>query len=201
MAIALFASATWALAQLPGGYSNAPTSTDYRMTVMEPSEGATIRGTDVSIVLRLPRVPEGQGTSEKERRDVMTPMFQFFVDGKSVGNLPIGENVFTAHDLSYGPHKIAVVAKNTAGEVLDRKEIDITTVAQVVESKPAITTESAPAPAAPRAEPVPAPEPSAPSVPPSAAPSTLPQTGSSYPVAALAGLGMILAGATLRRQS
>jgi hypothetical protein len=42
-----------------------------------------------------------------------TPIFQIWVDGKNMGNLPGGSNVFYARDLSYGPHKIVVMAKNT----------------------------------------------------------------------------------------
>ncbi len=196
-ALALAAGAALALAQNPGGYSNAPTDKDYRMTVIQPAEGATIRGTDVAIELRLPRVPEGTGVSEAERRDTLTPTFQIFVDGQSVGNLPQGQNVFTARELSEGPHKIVVVAKNTAGEVVDRKEINVTTTAvtgSAEASAPARATEPSPAGGV---EPAPA---SAVSAAPSTA-TTLPQTGSSYPAVALAGLGLLLAGGVLVRRS
>src|SRR5215471_5862475 len=199
-ALFLTSSAALALAQLSGGYSNAPTSADYRITVIEPTEGATIQGPDVAIELRLPRVPEGNTVSQTERRDTLTPTFQIFVDGKSVGNLPQGQNVFTARGLSEGPHKIAVVAKNTAGEVLDRKDVNITTTAvtrQAAAPAPApppppqaVVPEPAAAVAAPPPAP-PAPEPSA--------PTALPKTGTSLPAVALAGLAMILAGALLRR--
>jgi LPXTG-motif cell wall-anchored protein len=201
-ALFLASSAALALAQLPGGYSNAPTSADYRITVIEPTEGATIRGADVTIELRLPRVPEGKGVSQAERRDVLTPTFQVFVDGKSVGNLPQGQNVFTARGLSEGPHKIAIVAKNTAGEVLDRKDVNITTTAVTREvAAPAAAPAPAPPPP-PQAAPPEPPAPAAAAPPPAPAPSTpatLPKTGSSYPAIALAGLAMLLAGALLRR--
>src|SRR5215831_12004277 len=187
-ALFLTSSAALALAQLSGGYSNAPTSADYRITVIEPAEGATIQGPDVAIELRLPRVPEGNGVSQTERRDTLTPTFQVFVDGRSVGNLPQGQNVFTARGLSEGPHKIAVVAKNTAGEVLGRKDLNITTTA--LTSHAAVAAPApAPAPPPPPAPPAPAP----------IAPTALPKTGTSYPAIALAGLAMLLAGALLRR--
>jgi hypothetical protein len=38
-------------------YSNSPTDTDYRMTIIEPTAGATIAGKDFNIVLDLPHVP------------------------------------------------------------------------------------------------------------------------------------------------
>jgi len=199
-ALFLTSSAALALAQLSGGYSNAPTSADYRITVIEPAEGATIQGPDVAIELRLPRVPEGNGVSQTERRDTLTPTFQVFVDGRSVGNLPQGQNVFTARGLSEGPHKIAVVAKNTAGEVLDRKDVNITTTAVTRQAAapapapPAPPQAVVPEPAAPVAAPPPAPPAPEPS-----APTALPKTGTSLPAVALAGLAMILAGALLRR--
>jgi LPXTG-motif cell wall-anchored protein len=166
----------------------------------------------VAIELRLPRIPEGNGVSQTERRDTLTPTFQIFVDGKSVGNLPQGQNVFTAHNLSEGPHKISVVAKNTAGEVLGRKDVNITTTAVATTTT---TTTSAtgevsappppPAPAPYVAPPEPAPEPQTPAAqpPPPApsAPTTMPKTGSSYPTVALAGLAILLAGGALLRRS
>jgi LPXTG-motif cell wall-anchored protein len=200
-ALFLASSAALVLAQLSGGYSNAPTSADYRITVIEPTEGAKIQGPDVTIELRLPRVPEGSGISQTERRDTLTPTFQVFVDGRSVGNLPQGQNVFTARGLSEGPHKIAIVAKNTAGEVLDRKDVNITTAA-VTSQAAAVAAPApppppqavAPEPPAPVAAPPPAPPAPAPS-----APTSLPKTGTSLPAVALAGLAMLLAGALLRR--
>src|SRR6476661_6110293 len=93
-----------------GKYSNAPTDQDYRMTVVEPREGATLVGTDINIVLTLPAMPQGnpapQSTQDRKQRDMNTPTFQVWVDGKDFGNLPNGQNVFVARGLSYGPHKI-----------------------------------------------------------------------------------------------
>lgn len=205
LAIVALGSAVWASAQAPGGHSNAPTDKDYRLTIAEPKDGASITGPDVTIVLALPRLPDGQTVNQRERSDVMTPTFQIWVDGKDFGNLPGGQNVFTARGLSYGPHKITVAAKNTAGELVERKEIGITTVAPaVVETRmteaPAVRQPAPPPPpVAPVAEqaPPPAPAPSAPYVSPAA---TLPATGSSYPAAAAAGLGLIVTGLVLRRR-
>ena len=207
-AVAALGCAISALAQLPGGHSNAPTNADYRMTIVEPLEGATITGTDVTIVFGQPVVPTGQSVNEKERRDVMTPIYQVWVDGKDFGNLAAGQNVFVARDVSYGHHKITVAAKNTAGELVDRKEIGITTVAAAVVQQR--TTESTatdsrpssvapPAPAAPRAVEAPAPAPP-PSEPYTSQSPALPKTASSYPRVLAAGLGLLVAGFALRRR-
>lgn len=173
-------------------YSNAPTDTDYRMTIVEPKQGATIVGKDVNIILGIPDVPPGNKVqsraSDLKQRDMNTPIFQIWVDGKDYGNLPGGQNVFYARDLSYGPHKIVVMAKNASGELVDRKEISVTTVAQ--ESSIAVSQTQAvpPAPA-----PALAPAPAAPTE------TTLPQTASPYPLLALSGLALLVVGIATRR--
>jgi LPXTG-motif cell wall-anchored protein len=205
IAVLALGAAVWASGQV---YSNAPTNNDYRLTFLSPNDGATITGTDLTIVLSRPSIPTGRAVNEKKLMDIMTPTFQIWVDGKDYGNLPNGENVFTAHDLSYGPHKIAAAAKNTAGELVDRKEIHVTTISsgtvtsrQTYQVQPAAAPPSAPAPAPdpalaaiPSREPLPARAPL-----PSAPPPSLPKTATSYPAAAVAGLGLLIAGFALGR--
>jgi LPXTG-motif cell wall-anchored protein len=200
------AAAAWGLAQQP--YSAVPTDKDYRMRILEPKEGATIVGTDVTIVLGEPFVPTGAGVTEKQQKDLLTPTFQVWIDGKNLGNVPIGSNVFNAHNLSYGPHKIVVVAKNAGGDVVDRKEIGVTTVAAAETTAQTTTAATAPPPPAPvvqpapqpEAPPAPAPAPAVEAPAPPAPPSTMPQTGSSYPRMAAAGLVLLAAGLALRRR-
>jgi hypothetical protein len=189
-------------------YSNAPTDTDYRMTIVEPKAGATVVGKDVNIVVGLPTVPPGNRSqseaSDLKQKDMNTPIFQIWVDGKNYGNLPGGQNVFYARDLSYGPHKIVVMAKNASGEVVDRKEVSITTVektesvAMTQSAAPVPAPEPAPAPPAPRAEAYAPPPPPAPAAPVETA---LPHTATGYPLAALAGLALVGAGIALRFRS
>ena len=80
-------------------YSNAPSDVDYRINVLEPKPGATIVGKDVNIVISLPPVPPGNGpqssASDLKERDMNTPIFQIWVDGKDFGNLPGGQNVLS----------------------------------------------------------------------------------------------------------
>lgn len=185
-------------------YSNAPTDTDYRMTIVEPKAGATIVGKDVNIVLGLPTVPPGNrsqsSASDLKQKDMNTPIFQIWVDGKNYGNLPGGTNVFYARDLSYGPHKIVVMAKNASGELVDRKEISVTTVETA--GSVAMTQRAAPAPepaTAPQPASAPAPVEPAPA-PPAPSDTSLPQTATAYPLAGLAGLLLIGAGIALRHR-
>ena len=197
--LAVFGLAAAALAQAPDSIqSNAPTSRSFRMKVLEPAEGATIQGTEFNIVLgNPPATPPGTAVVPKERQDSLTPTYQVWIDGKDFGKIPIGQNVLRVTGVSTGPHKIVIAAKNTAGELIDRKEIGVTTTTVVAEVR-----ESAAAPA-PAYVPPPAPEPAAPAP---AQPQyttespTLPKTATSYPLAALAGAVLVAAGALLRRR-
>jgi LPXTG-motif cell wall-anchored protein len=200
----VFAFAAAVAAQLPTSkQSNSPTSNEYRMRVTEPIEGATIRGNEFNVVVSAaPATPPGTSVAPKEREDALKPTFQVWVDGKDMGNIPPGSNIMAVTTAGYGPHKIVVAAKNTAGELIDRREISVTTAAPVI-------AEAAPAPAPvpqARIEPAPAPPP-APAPAPEPAPSytsestTLPKTGSSAPRAALLGMGLIAGGLLLRRRA
>jgi hypothetical protein len=183
--------------------SNAPTDQDYRMTIIEPKPGAVIVGKDVNIILGLPSLPQGnksQSTaSDLKEQQMNTPIFQIWVDGKNMGNLPGGTNVFYARDLSYGPHKIVVMAKNTAGELVDRKEISVTTAetagtVSMSQSNTAVAAvQPAPAPAPLVVESAPAP--------PAPVYTSLPHTATAYPLAAAAGFLLLGAGIALRSKA
>ena len=191
------------LAQLPTSQqSNAPTSNSFRIKVMEPLEGATIQGPNFNVVLGLPRAtPPGTAVSPDERRASLTPTYQIWVDGKDYGNLPIGQNVVNVQGVPTGPHKIVIAAKNTAGELIDRKELNVTTTEPVVaETRSTQMPEPAPAPApAPAyvAPPPPAPAPA----PPAPIEATLPHTATFYPLIAVAGFLLLGAGIALRFKS
>jgi LPXTG-motif cell wall-anchored protein len=207
VAVMAFGVVALCFAQNPGGnYSTAPTNKDYRLNIKEPVNGATITGTELQVVINTPWIADSNNVNQKERKDVMTPTFQIWVDGKNYGNLPNGQNVFTARDIAYGEHTITVAAKNISGELVDRQEIKVTTVA----SKVAVSTTSQPlppvpvavaAPPAPVAAPPPPPPPAAAPPPPEPAPlATLPQTGTAYPGALAGGLGLLIAGLALSRR-
>jgi hypothetical protein len=178
--------------------SNAPTSNSFRIKVLEPVEGATIEGQNFNIVLGLPRTtPPGTAVSSDERKASLTPTYQVWVDGKDYGNLPIGQNVVNVQGVPTGPHKIVIAAKNTAGELIDRKEFSVTTIEPRIAE---VRQEPAPPPA-----PVPPPAPAPAYVPPAPAPEpespTLAKTATRYPVAAVCGLVLLGVGILLRRSS
>src|SRR6185295_7203561 len=162
--------------------------------------GATIVGKDVSIILGLPQPPEGNkpqsAASDQKQVEMNTPIFQIWVDGQNMGNLPGGTNVFYARDLSYGPHKIVVMAKNTAGELVDRKEISVTTTetagtVSMTQTNTAVAPAPAPAPMVVES----APAPPAPEY------TSLPHTATAYPLAAAAGFLLLAAGIALRSKA
>jgi hypothetical protein len=203
---AVIACAATAFAQLPRSQqSNAPTSTEYRMRITEPVEGATIRGNEFNVVVgATPSVPPGTSVSPEERKDALKPTFQVWVDGKDFGNIPPGANVLAVRTAGYGPHKIVVAAKNTAGELIDRKEISVTTAAPVIAEAPApapppaVETRETRVETAPAPPPAPAPAP-APSY--TSESTTLPTTGSAFPRVALLGIGLATAGLLIRKRS
>ncbi|MEO8432382.1 MAG: LPXTG cell wall anchor domain-containing protein [Acidobacteriota bacterium] len=216
---ASFLFAVAAQAQTPQQrQSSGPTSNEYQIRVTEPVEGAVIQGPDFNVVLSTPNVPTGTSMSPAERKDSLRPVFQVFVDGKDMGNIPNDQNVYAVHTESFGAHKLVVLAKNGTGQVIDRKEISLSTT-DVSASASMSTSTSSTMPAA--AAPAPpartdtmathtteAPAPSAAPVPESsrnetytASSSTLPKTASDYPAAALAGLALAGAGLWLRRRS
>lgn len=219
-AAASFLVAMTGLAQTPPSkQSSGPTSNEYRIQVMEPVEGAVIQGPDFNVVLSVPNVPTGTSMAPGERKDSLRPIFQVFVDGKDMGNVPNDQNVFPVHTTVYGPHKLIVLAKNGTGQVIDRKEIGISTTdvsasassSTTMSTQPQARVEPAPAPAEPPA--TRSTEMAAPAAPPvtsdtttrnetyTSSSSTLPKTGTDYPAAAIAGLALAGAGLMLRRRS
>src|SRR6266542_344373 len=149
--LVVFGLAAAVLAQAPDSIqSNAPTSRSFRMKVLEPAEGATIQGTEFNIVLgQPPATAPGTSVVPKERDDSLTPVYQVWIDGKDFGKIPIGQNVLHVTGVSAGSHKIVIAAKNTAGELIDRKELGVTTTTMVAETRMTESTErmTAPAPA------------------------------------------------------
>ena len=194
-----------ALAQAANYNTGGPTKNTLQLKLTEPAEGATITGTQVrvGIAYNTSNFGEGQGTKFGEK-DFPQPTFDVFLDQDLKQTVKGSEsNVVFIDNVPAGSHKVVVMAKNVSGEVIDRKEVNITVAPAVAEAEiaPAPTT-YAPAPAPP-----PAPEP-APVVeaPPPPAPAmemehkTLPKTGSAYPQAAAAGLALAIAGLALARK-
>ena len=200
--LAVFGLAVAVTAQAPDSIqSNAPTSRGFRMKIVAPAQGATIQGPDFDVVLGQPSVtPPGTSVVPEERKDSLTPTYQIWIEGKDFGKIPIGQKVLHVTGVSTGSHKIVIAAKNTAGELIDRRELGITTETVVAQAQSTqVTTERAPAPApayVPPPPPAPAPQPQY-----TTESTTLPQTSTSYPLAAMAGLILLVTGILFRRRS
>jgi LPXTG-motif cell wall-anchored protein len=206
LVLAVGAFAGVALAQSANYNTGGPTKNTLQLKLTEPAEGATITGTQVrvGIAYNTSNFGEGQGTKFGEK-DFPQPTFDVFLDNDLKQTVKGSEsNVVFIDNVPAGAHKIVVMAKNVSGEVIDRKEVNITVAPAVAEAEiaPAPTT-YAPAPAPPPA-PEPAPVVEAPAPPPAPAMEmehkTLPKTGSAYPQVAAAGLALAIAGLALARK-
>jgi LPXTG-motif cell wall-anchored protein len=204
LALAVAAFAGVALAQSADKNTGGPTANTLQLRLTEPAEGATITGTQVrvGVAYNMQGFGQGQGTKFGEA-NFPQPTFDIFLDNELKATLKGTEaNVAFIENVPPGSHKIVVMAKNVSGEVIDRKEVGITTVpavAAVTETTTTTFVERAPAPAPP-----PAPVVEAPAPPPPPAPviePELPKTGTAYPQMAAAGLALALAGLTLARKA
>jgi len=208
-AVGCILAATALAQQPPLKQSGGPTSNEARIRIVEPREGAVLVGNDFNLVIQDQQFPSGTAVSADAQRDAVRPIYQLFVDDKDQGNVPMANNVVAVHTTSYGPHKVILLAKNGAGQVSDRKELNVVTsegtaTASAAPAQPETATMARVAPAPPAPAPVaaaPAPEPVAPAAPPASASSeTLPATGTGYPAAAVAGVLLFATGAVIRRR-
>jgi hypothetical protein len=208
VAIALFAVAGMVFAQNADPNTGGPTKNTLKLRLVEPAEGATISGNSVRVTVGYNNqaFSTGQGTRFGEA-NFPQPRFDVYLDNSLKATLKGTEsNTATIENVSPGSHKIAVVALNVSGEIIDRKEVGISTSATVIAesttSTSSISTAPAPAPAAaPPPAPAPAPryEPAPP--PPAPAETTLPSTASASPRLALMGLALVAAGLLVSRKT
>jgi LPXTG-motif cell wall-anchored protein len=212
MVLAVGAFAGVVLAQNANYNTSAPTANTLQLKLIEPAEGATITGAQVRVGLSYNQAAFGKGQGTKfGEANFPLPIFEIYLDNDLKQTLKGTEaNVAFIENVPPGTHKVAVMAKNISGEVIDRKEVSITTVPAVAEKTETTTTrvEERPAPPPPPA-PAPAVEAPAPPPPPPAAPApapapmereTLPSTGSAYPTLAVAGLALVAVGLSLKRK-
>jgi len=204
LVLAIGAFAGVALAQNAQYNTGGPTANTLQLKLLEPAEGATITGMQVRVGVsyNTRNFGEGQGTKFGEA-NFPQPTFDIFLDNDLRKTVKGTEaNVVFIDNVPAGSHKIVVVAKNVSGEVIDRKQVSITTVAATAEAAPAPTTyEERPAPPPPPPAPAPVAEPPAPPPPPAMEMKTLPKTGTAYPGIAAAGLGLALVGLSLARKA
>jgi len=208
LVLAVGAFAGVALAQSANYNTGGPTANTLQLRLTEPAEGATITGTQVRVGIsyNTSNFGEGQGTKFGEK-DFPQPTFDVFLDNDLKQTVKGSEsNVIFIDNVPAGSHKIVVMAKNVSGEVIDRKEVNITTAPAIAAAETTTTTTTLEARTAPVPPPPPAPAVEAPAPPPPPAPAmemehkTLPKTGSAYPRVAAAGLALAIAGLALARK-
>lgn len=208
-ALVLFAAAGMLVAQNADPNTGGPTKNTLKLRLVEPGEGATISGSSVRVTVGYNNQSFGTGQGSRfGESNFPQPRFDVYVDNKLNVTLKGTEsNTATIENISPGSHKIAVVALNVSGEVIDRKEVGITTTSMTMaESTTSSSISTAPAPA-PEAAPPPAPAPAPRSYEPAPAPapaapveSTLPHTASAAPRLALMGLALVATGLLLGRK-
>jgi hypothetical protein len=202
-ALALFAVAGMAVAQNADQNSGGPTKNTLKLRLIEPLEGASITGDSVRIAVDYNHTVFGSGSGTKfGEANFPQPRFDVYLDNTLKTTMKGTESNTTVIDgVPAGTHKIAVVALNVSGEIIDRKEITVTTSPSVVaEAAPAAPPAPAPAPAY---QPAPAPAPvyqPAPA-PPAPVEATLPTTASSSPRMALLGLALVAVGLFIGRKA
>ena len=201
VALACFTVAAVALAQNADQNTGGPTRNTLQLRLIEPAEGATITGNSVRVTVGYN--DRAFGAEEGTRfgdANFPQPRFDVYLDNSLKATLKGTEsNSATIDNVSPGSHKIAVLALNVSGEVIDRKEIGFTATPETTMAS-ASTMSAAPAPAA---APPPAPAPGYQTAPAPPAPmeTTLPQTASSAPRFALGGLFLVAGGLLLSRKT
>jgi len=206
LVLALGVFAGLALAQNADLNTAGPTANTLQLRLTEPVEGATITGNQVRVGIsyNLTAFGQGQGTKFGEANFPL-PIFEIYLDNDLRQTLKGTEaNVAFIENVPPGAHNIVVMAKNISNEVIDRKQVSITTVpaaaaTTTIEQKTTAYEERT-APAPPPPPPAPAVEAPEPPPPPPAPAETLPATGSAYPTLAVAGLALAAIGLSLARK-
>jgi hypothetical protein len=166
------AFAAVALGQNADKNSAGPTKNDYRLKVMEPAEGATITGPTVRVIVNT-MVQEQLGSEKRDVNSMPRPDVDVFLDDTLKGTMRDENNVLEIESVPAGTHKIVLLAKNKANEIIDRKEVHFSSVA----GEAAATTTTNPADATrSTASTAPAPPEPAPAPPPPPAPAPAPMT-------------------------
>jgi hypothetical protein len=200
--LASLAVATALFAQNADPNTGGPTKNTLKLKLMEPAEGASISGSSVRVTVDYNHeiFAARQGTRFGEA-NFPQPRFDVYLDNSLKATLKGTEsNTATIENVPPGKHRIAVVALNVSGEVIDRKEVDVTTTeATTVMAEKKTTVETAPAPAPPPPAPAPSYEPPAPA-PPAPTETTLPTTASIFPRLALLGLALVAGGLLIGRR-
>ena len=193
-----------------------PTKNTLRLKLVEPREGQEISGSSIRVAVDYNRTGFGQGQGTKfGEANFPQPRFDVYLDNSLKETLKGGEkNVAEITNVSPGKHKIAVVAKNVSGEIIDRAEVTVTNVAGTAAAEATTSDQTtsafddgaggAAACSSTTSTPAPAPEhvgdrrTTAPST--TSTSDALPRTGSKAPAAALLGATLLAAGVFVSRR-
>ncbi|HEY1434757.1 MAG TPA: hypothetical protein VGG65_05235 [Thermoanaerobaculia bacterium] len=126
-ALIMGAAAMVALGQNADKNSAGPTKNDYRLKVLEPAEGAVITGSTVRVVVNTENRELGE--DRKDVNSMPRPDVDVFLDSENKGTMRDVNNVLTIDGVPQGDHKIILLAKNRANEIIDRKEIHFSSTA------------------------------------------------------------------------
>ncbi|MGE5414498.1 MAG: hypothetical protein ACM3NW_10005 [Syntrophomonadaceae bacterium] len=149
LAVAVLAASAFAavaLGQNADKNTAGPTKNDYRLKVVEPAEGAAITGPTVRVVVDT-TIREQLDGEKVDVNSMPRPVVDVWLDGTRRGTMKDAENVIEIDNVSPGPHKLALVAKNKANEIIDKKEINFnSTASSVATANSSGTTPANPAP-------------------------------------------------------
>jgi len=129
--LAISTCAAVALGQNADKNTAGPTKNDYRLKVVEPAEGAAITGPTVRVVVDT-NVREQLDGEKTDVNSMPRPLVDVWLDGTRRGTMKDAENVIEIDNVSAGPHKLALVAKNKANEIIDKKEVNFTSSGSTV---------------------------------------------------------------------
>ena len=100
---------------------------DYRLRVVEPTEGLGVTGSSLRVTVELdgrPRV--GDGRPAARATPTAPPRVDLFLDGAAQGAMARDQKTVTIENLAPGAHTLLVTATDASEAVVDRKEIHFT---------------------------------------------------------------------------
>ncbi len=135
-AVAAFVASAFAavaLGQNADKNSAGPTRNDYRLRVVEPAEGGVIAGSTVRVVVNT-EIPAEGGDTRRDVNSMPRPDVDVFLDDQLKGTMRDAQNVLEIESVTAGPHKLVLLAKNRANEIIDRKAIQFSSTASAAAS-------------------------------------------------------------------
>ena len=100
---------------------------DYRLRVVEPTEGLGVTSSTLRVTVELDARPRvGSGEPASRATPAPPPSVEIFVDGASQGVLQRDQKTLVVERLGAGPHTLFVSATDSSGAIVDRKEIHFT---------------------------------------------------------------------------